>query len=142
MNREDIVREARVWLGTKWQHQGRTIQGIDCAGLIALVGMKLGLTSHNPTDYPRRPDGTFVKHFQAHLNQKPVNKAKTGDVLVFAESGHGYACHCGIQGVKYGKPSVIHAHAHRRKVMEETLEQAKSVIGTPIYCFEYPGVAD
>lgn len=138
--RAEILAEARSWLGTRWRHQGRTAQGIDCAGLVALVGGSLGLITHNPTDYPRRPDGSFLSHFQSCLEQRSVRLARPGDVLVFSDSGH--ACHCGIRGVKHGRPSVIHAHAQRRVVLEELLEPAASVLGPPIHCFAYPGVTD
>jgi cell wall-associated NlpC family hydrolase len=35
-----IVSAARSWLGVPWRHQGRTRQGVDCAGLVVLVGRK------------------------------------------------------------------------------------------------------
>ena len=43
-SREDIVQEAREWVGTPWRHQGR-LKGVssDCAGLVMGVGIKLGL---------------------------------------------------------------------------------------------------
>ena len=37
-----IVAAARTWLGVPWRHQGRTRQGVDCAGLVVLVGRGLG----------------------------------------------------------------------------------------------------
>jgi len=135
-----IVEEARTWLGVKWQHQGRTKHGIDCVGIPIMVGMVLELTTYNPIDYPRRPDGSFLKQFDEHLIRKPVRDAVDGDVLVFSESGH--VCHCGIHTTKHGEPAVLHSHAKRRQVIEEPLTQALSVIGKPVFCYAFPGVED
>ena len=47
--RDDIIRETRTWIGTRWQHQGRIKQneqfhgGVDCLGLILEVGNVLNL---------------------------------------------------------------------------------------------------
>lgn len=138
--RTDIVAEARSWLGVPWRHQGRTRQGVDCAGLPILVAQALELSSYNPMDYPRRPDGTFVLHFRKELDFVKPADVQDGDVLVFAESGH--PCHCGIRVTLYGQPAIVHAHAKRRQVIEESLENAKSVIGKPIFCFSYRGLED
>ena len=37
--------------------------------------------------------------------------------LVFADSA--YPCHCGFLTTKHGQPHLLHAHALRRKVIEE-----------------------
>ena len=46
-----IVAAARSWLGVPWRHQGRARQGIDCAGLVVLVGRGLGLTDYDTAAY-------------------------------------------------------------------------------------------
>jgi hypothetical protein len=43
--------------------------------------------------------------------------ARPGDALVFADAA--YPCHCGFLTEKLGKPHLLHAHALRRKVIEE-----------------------
>lgn len=48
--RAQIVEEARSYLGTKWLHQGRTRDGVDCAGLVACVGNALGLIAYDRND--------------------------------------------------------------------------------------------
>jgi cell wall-associated NlpC family hydrolase len=42
-----IIAAARSWLGVPWRHQGRTRQGVDCAGLVVLVGRGLGLDDYD-----------------------------------------------------------------------------------------------
>lgn len=138
VTRDDIVAEALTWEGVPWRHQGRTRKGIDCAGLPILVGLSLGLTDYNPRDYPRRPDGTFLSHFEKVLERVGVVSIQPGDVIVFND--HLHPCHCGIVATKYGQPSVIHSHAQRRQVIHERLDEARSVVGRPVHAFRYPGV--
>ncbi|AAT69484.1 cell wall-associated hydrolase [Alphaproteobacteria phage PhiJL001] len=140
VTRDDIVAEALSWEGVPWRHQGRTRKGIDCAGLAVLVGSSLGLTTANPTAYPRRPDGSFLRHFQDALEQIPVRDILPGDVVIFSGTDHSHVCHCGIVAVKYNRQSVIHAHATRRKVIHERMWEAESVVGRPVHAFRYPGV--
>jgi hypothetical protein len=141
VKRNDIVEHARSWLGVPWRHQGRIrLTGIDCVGLPALVGESLGIWKPIPVAYPRRPDGKLLDAFRQYLDQKPMKDAKNGDVLIFAESTH--ICHCGIMSTLHGQPGLIHAHAARREVIEETMDSARSMIGKPIYCFAFPGVED
>jgi cell wall-associated NlpC family hydrolase len=116
--KEDIVAAARSWLGVPWRHQGRTRQGVDCAGLVVLVGRELGLADYDTHAYSRRPEGQgFVQHFRAAMDGIPLPEARLGDVLVFADTA--YPCHCGFLTEKLGQPHLLHAHALRRKVIEE-----------------------
>jgi cell wall-associated NlpC family hydrolase len=139
VTRAEIISEARSWVGVPWRHQGRTREnGIDCAGLPVLVGAKFHLFCYEDVNYPRRPDGTFVDHFRKYLISKPVTKMQEGDVLIFAEGRH--PCHCGIHTIFRGQPSVIHAHVGARKVVEQSLETTRSIVGRPIFCFEFPDV--
>jgi hypothetical protein len=63
-----IIAAARSWLGVPWGHQGRTRQGVDCAGLVVLVGRGLGLADYDTTAYGRRLEGQgFVQHFRAAI---------------------------------------------------------------------------
>jgi len=134
------VEEARAWLGTPWRHQGRTKHGIDCAGLVILVGKNLGLINYDTTDYQRRTHSTqFLKHFKAHLTQKPVMDAAPGDVLLFRDSA--FPCHSTIVSEKDGELTIIHAHALRRMVVEEWLGSG-DWLSRRVACFAYPKLED
>jgi len=139
--RSDVITEARKYLGVKWRHQGRNKNGLDCAGLIVTVANTLGLSDHDDRRYSRRPDGSFAQAFtDGGMIRIPVQEAQEGDVLLFAESSH--VCHAGFLADKRGEPSVIHAHALRRMVLEETLEDAQPVIRRPTHAFRFPGLED
>ena len=138
MRRGDIVPAARAWLGTRWQHQGRTGRGIDCVGLIVLVGRENGFAARDFRAYPRRPDGQFLPRFREQLNPRPVGKALPGDILVFCFGDA--PCHCGFLSRREDTDTVIHAHGLRRRVVEEPLSAAASIVGTPSHAFAFPGV--
>jgi hypothetical protein len=51
------------------------------------------------------------------MDPAPLLEAAVGDVLVFADAA--YPCHCGFRTIKHEEPHLLHAHALRRKVIEE-----------------------
>ena len=56
-----IIAAARSWLGVPWRHQGRTRQGVHCAGLVVLVGRELGLADYDTHAYGRRTRGPGLR---------------------------------------------------------------------------------
>jgi cell wall-associated NlpC family hydrolase len=138
--RAQIVEEARSYLGTKWVHQGRTRNGIDCAGLVVCVGNNLGLIAYDRNDYQRYPDGSAFLHFFTEGGglQKPVLSAKAGDIMVLREGA--YPCHTSIVSEKRGQLYIIHSFIVRKQVVEEPLTGAW--LAKRVACFQYPGVED
>lgn len=54
---DDVVKEARTWIGTPFAHQGRTKgRACDCLGLMIGVAKAVGYT---PQDYDERRYGPF-----------------------------------------------------------------------------------
>lgn len=119
--RATVVDEARSWIGTRWVHQGRSRDGIDCAGLIVMVCRALTISDYDAVSgYPRDPDGSFMQHFFALGGKRiPILTALPGDIMLFRDSI--FACHCGFVADKDGAPSIVHAFTSRRKVLEEPL---------------------
>lgn len=138
--RAQIVEEARSYLGTKWLHQGRTRDGVDCAGLVVCVGNGLGLIQYDRNDYQRNPNGSAFLHFFTEGGgvQKPITEAKPGDILVLREGT--YPCHTALVGEKRGGLTIIHAFVVRHQVVEEPLTGAW--LAKRVACFQYPGVED
>ncbi len=121
-------------------HQGRTRRGIDCAGLVVLVARSLGLSSYDATAYQRRTQGTkFLKHFRETLDQKPLLEALPGDVMLFRDDA--YPCHSTILAQRDGIMTLVHAHATRRKVVEELLHQG-DWWDRRVACFGFRGLED
>jgi cell wall-associated NlpC family hydrolase len=128
ITRARILTAARAHLGAPFRHQGRSPAGMDCVGLLVLVGRTLGYAHRDVTGYSRRATGRgFLEHFHAALDEITPQAARPGDVLVFVETV--YPCHTGILSAvgetgtvtkaNTDIPHLIHAHALRGSVLEE-----------------------
>jgi len=139
-NRDGVVNEAKKWIDVPWRHQGRNKLGIDCAGLVILVGKSLGLVDYDTTNYQRRTHGQdFINHFRKNMKEKPIIDALPGDILLFRDKQ--YPCHCAIVGEIRDMLTIIHANALRKKVIEERLNQG-DWLGRRMACFKYIGLDD
>lgn len=132
---DEIVQAAREWIGVRWAHLGRNKYGLDCVGLIIKAGEGAGARVVDIDVYPRRPDGTLITRFRRQGIETPVKDSRVGDVLVFTMGRA--PCHAGVLAWHEGRYTVIHAHAHRRKVMEEPLWAVENLAGSPSHCFRY-----
>lgn len=113
---------ARAYLGVPWRHLGRSREGIDCIGLVLLAARACGIAADDPAPYAREPASHRLRQELAGmLDEVPLAEARAGDVVVFNLGL--YAGHLGVRGVhpEYRVPSVIHAYAPRRRVVEEPL---------------------
>jgi cell wall-associated NlpC family hydrolase len=94
---KQILTEARSWLGTRFQHQGRVKAtahhrgGCDCLGLIVGVATTLALrakdgsllSSHDVLGYGRMPDGGALKQsLEELLLSISITEIKPCDVLL------------------------------------------------------------
>lgn len=141
MNREDILREVRSWLGTPYCHQASLKgAGCDCLGLVR--GVWRGLVGPEPERAPPyTPDWaealgeeSLLAAARRHLREIPVGEAGAGDVLVFRMGTGTSAKHCGIVSA----PGVL-THAYWGRAVTETRL-------TPwwtrriVAAFEFPGL--
>ncbi len=135
--REEIVKEARSWLGTKFRHQGRKkktetdVGGADCIGLVIGVCHELKICSNSfenceissfdKNSYARIPqDSELEQELCKHLRQK--DEIEIGDVLLMKFDK--LPQHVGIVG-NYddaGNLSLIHAEMASKKVVEHLLD--------------------
>lgn len=135
--RNEVVEDARGWIGTKWRHQGRNRFGIDCAGLVIVVAQKFGLQDTNPVNYPRRTSGDqFVNYFRAAgMIDVPYMARLPGDVILV--QAQGLPCHCGFFATRKGIDTYIHGYAIRRQVVEEPLAEWVPKI---THVLRFPGI--
>lgn len=134
ITREQFVVEARDWLGTPYQHQGR-LKGTacDCIGLVIGVSRAVGLDVPDAPDYGRRPDGRLRGTLEAHLSRVPLADAQGGDVLLFA--WHATPIHVAILT---DPDHFIHAYLPNRCVVESRLDEKTRRNVIAAYCI--PGV--
>jgi cell wall-associated NlpC family hydrolase len=125
-NRADVIAEARKWIGTPFHHQACVCQqGVDCANLIAGVGLALGLVPHPLTDqervYRRVPDPDRMRSIIAKYLD-PVDTPQPGDILHMGWR-KGRPMHMGILTDLHGR-GIIHALSTVGRVVETSLPQA------------------
>lgn len=143
MYRKAIQDKARETIGTPWLHQGRSLRGIDCSGVIAWTAKQLGLSDYDYTQYRRKGQWhDFVCHFEDKdkmgCERISVYAAKPGDFVILKDSL--YPCHCGVLAERDGRPTLIHAYAPQKKVIEEDYNEGYRVMA--LAAFKFPGVED
>ena len=81
--REQVLAEARSWIGVPYLHQGRTRLGVDCVGLLIVVARALGLTDYDVSGYPRVPSSDFLRAECERLMRRiQAGARQPGDVLL------------------------------------------------------------
>lgn len=140
--RDQIVEEARTWIGTRWQHQAR-LKGIavDCAGLVIGVGKTFDLMpqDYDYRGYGREPDKSLETICQAELREIAIKDLQPGDVISLNYDPTMGPSHLALIGnYRYGGFSIIHAYLPARKVVETRLDS--SVASRISKAFSYKGV--
>ncbi|MEO0914348.1 MAG: peptidase [Pseudomonadota bacterium] len=130
MDNEDVVAEARRWLGTPYVHQASCRgAGADCLGL--LRGVWRGIYGREPEAVPAyTPDWSETDRIERLLpaaarHMRSVNWAERlpGDALVFRMRHRGVAKHVGILTETVPSLAFIHAYSGRG-VVESPLSSA------------------
>lgn len=129
---------ARKYLGTPWQHLGRSVHGLDCVGLVVMVCQQLGISDYDIATYPREPVAAqFLDHFIKGGGARiPIGAALPADLMLFREQR--YPCHVAILSERDGAATIIHAHATRRLVLEEVL--IPEWLGKRVAAIRLPGM--
>src|SRR5690625_891346 len=82
---QDVIAEARKWLGVRWRHADRNEYGIDCVGLGVVVARALGIVNYDVKSYSREPNDTLLAHFYRVAKEVPLADVKEGDFLVIKD---------------------------------------------------------
>jgi len=140
--RQEIVVEARRWLGTPYVHQASVRgAGTDCLGL--LRGVWRAVMGHEPEavpvysmdwSEPQREERMWAAA-RRHLVEKDAANMAAGDVLLFRMRETGVAKHLGI--VSQTRPVLRFIHAYSGHGVVE------NALSTPwrrrvVACFEFP----
>ena len=142
MTGDQVVAQAREWAGVRWRHQGRSMRGVDCAGLVISVGRVLGVLEFDTTDYgPQAADESMLTLCRQHLLPIATSQAKPGDIPVMR---FGSNRHIGIFGdYPGGDLSLIHAFTGARKVVEHRFSEdwLRSHGASLIGAFRFKGIS-
>ena len=123
MTRLEVQAAARTWLGVKFRHQGRSTAGLDCIGLLVMVGQHFGVPHTDYQHYTGWPDPQrrILAVLNDCLERRPAGEIWDGTIGVFAQER--LPCHVGIFSRKHGMVHLIHAMMARRVVLEEPFQQ-------------------
>lgn len=129
-NHNNIVSQARTWLGTPFHHQARLKgKGCDCLGLIVGVVDELGLKDRNgmrlaaydEVTYSKEPDGAYlIQKLAGLLEEVPIAEARAGDLALFKVRENPQ--HLAILSDYEGELGMIHSFAPSRRVVEHRLD--------------------
>lgn len=116
------VAAARHFLGCPFEHQGRAVWGMDCAGLLVVTELALGrVLSETYQGYGRTPHAGRLRAAVA-ANFTPVTRApEPGDVVLMRLQREPQ--HVGIVGdYGHGELSLIHSYSGVGQVVETILD--------------------
>lgn len=82
--RVGFIASTRSMVGTRFKHRGRSPQGVDCVGLVALGLASVGREVQDRADYSRNPVNDGLREVcRAHFGD-PVDELQAGDVVLMA----------------------------------------------------------
>lgn len=120
MTRAEVVAQARRWLLVPYRHEGRSRAGVDCVGLLVVVGRALGVPHTDVTNYTgwADPQRRIFAEMDKFLTLRPADETDwDGTIGIFAEAA--LPCHAGIFSTQHRAPHVIHSRMSARRVVEE-----------------------
>lgn len=123
MTRTEVVTEARRWIGTPYRPKGRSrAAGIDCIGLIVVVGQAFGVPhvdEQHYTDWPD-PQRRMLTILDRYLTRVLPADPWEGTIGVFAESR--LPGHLGVCTEKHAVRHLVHAAIRQHRVIEEPFD--------------------
>lgn len=140
--RQDVLEEARAWLGTPYRHQA-SVKGVgcDCIGLVRGVWRALygnepeALPTYTPDWAERYGAEALYAAARRHMRWTTCTQARPGDVLLFRMDAHSPIKHAAIldEGAH-----LIHAYWARAVVRSRYASWWRTRCAA---AFAFPGVA-
>jgi hypothetical protein len=107
-------------------HQGRTIAGIDCTGLLVYIAEALGVPTDDPKVYAREPSGTLLREtLERHLGPPVSRPPGVNDVLLMQLPGQAQIGHVGIVVPHPHGLGIVHAYAEIGRVVYQRMDQRR-----------------
>ena len=131
VTRDQIVAEARSWLGVEWRHQGRNRSGVDCVGLAIAVGRGLGVlpTYADHMGYGRLPTLYLLVETAGEWMRRKMGSdfddRRPGDVVFMKPNDeYKWPSHIGVlTQLPNGELGMVHAYnGLKRKGADVVLE--------------------
>lgn len=109
-----------TWVGVPYRHQGRSKDtGVDCLGLLTLIGGKCGFTTYDTKDYDANPNPETMRlELKRHLLEIPSSDIRPADILHL--NYFKGATHLALVGFDN---TMIHAYNVSGKVVHHTIDK-------------------
>ena len=134
---QDIIDQAREWVGVRFVHQGRSRFGADCLGFIAAMLAELGsrcFLDYLPHNYSRDPNALLIDSLPLLSREIELQPAA---LLLMQFPQAKLPSHAAI----YTGVSIIHCYQIEGKVIEHTygapwLTRTKSIWALPLVTYQ------
>ncbi len=122
----DVSLAARQFLGIRFMHQGRSLAGLDCLGLLIVTANRCDLhfdgkkaDALDIPHYGNRPDAVLLKEkLDKHLQPITLEAVREGDIVLLTIEGLAQHLALITDYPIAGERGMIHAYAPARKVIE------------------------
>lgn len=141
--RDQLIAEARRYMGVKWHHQGRNPKvGMDCVGYMRIVGGRfIQWPCQDRVTYPKMPrKGQLRQALIDHgMVPVPMEEADDGDLWSMWFDFVGYEQHLAMLARdENGRRTIIHTYAHVGRVCEHGIDD--SWVDRTMGAWRFPGV--
>jgi len=117
--RDEIIKNARECIGVPFRHQGKTMKGMDCRGLLIHAFGKAGLEVNDIKGYGRDPNPSQMNAAMLKVCGKvSFNEIEPTDIIYFRFNRR--PTHLALYT---GKNSIIHSYLAMRRVVEHEIDR-------------------
>lgn len=116
LTRNNVLDQARSWLGVPFLHQGRSRVGVDCVGLLIAVARSVGYEVMDLDAYKRTPQPSVMGALLAqNADEIPISEMLPGDVF-WMRMGGIKPRHTAFLNSGGDSPTIIHASTNGVRV--------------------------
>ena len=122
VDRKDLVKEARTWIGTKFKKGGRDRTGVDCIGLLIGVGRAFQFDIKDSIEYSFSPEPSMFQNMVYDQTvHRDMNDVMEGSIVILRQSI--FPMHTGIIAKNAaGSWTIINANLKERRVIEQSID--------------------
>ncbi len=127
----EVIACARQFSGVRFAHQGRSVAGLDCLGLLLITAKTLGLQfegvgveAFDVPHYGTRPDAMLLrKKLDTHLHAIEKNEVREADIVLLKIDGMPQHLALLTDYPMTQELGMIHAYAPAREVVEHRYDE-------------------
>tara|TARA_R110000824_G_scaffold20947_1_gene78566 strand:+ start:704 stop:1123 length:420 start_codon:yes stop_codon:yes gene_type:complete len=122
---ETFADEIEKLVGIRFIKQGRTLQGLDCLGIIIYALKQMGITPKTRDDYSLHGEN-YSEDLIRYINYScdpvsDISESQRGDLIVFSAFFNGYPKHLGV--IDVAGDSFIHTNEELGKCVREEMNE-------------------